>query len=131
MEEKDREIWIEKSRFYLGEDNIFYVTVNGDADETFANAAVEITFKLIKTVEGKVNMLIDLNKAGKPSKAARERGRETFEDEKVGRVALVGLHPVAKVIASFMMGVSKRKNLRFFKTKDEALAWLKVPKGDK
>jgi len=28
-------------------------------------------------------------------------------------------------MASFFMGASKKKDMRFFKTKEEALAWLK------
>jgi len=47
------------------------------------------------------------------------------EYEKTGKVAVFGLHPVARVIASFVMGVSKNKDMRFFKAKEEALAWLK------
>jgi len=70
-------------------------------------------------------MLLDINKAGQVSSGARKIGKETFEDEKVGKVAFVGLHPVARVIASFVMGVTRKKDMRFFKTKEEALAWLK------
>ena len=33
IDEKDREIWVGKSRFYLGEDNIIYETVVGEQDE--------------------------------------------------------------------------------------------------
>ena len=52
-------------------------------------------------------------------------GQEAFEDEKIGKVALFGLHPVARVIASFVMGVTKKEDMRFFRTKEEALAWIK------
>ena len=47
------------------------------------------------------------------------------EDEKLVKIAIFGLNPVARVIASFIMGVAKKKDQRFFKTKEEALAWLK------
>jgi hypothetical protein len=30
-----------------------------------------------------------------------------------------------RVLASFFMGLSKNKNMRFFKAKEEALAWFK------
>ena len=73
---------------------------------------------------GKANLCIDLNKAGMPSSGARKIGRKAFENEKVGKIAIFGLHPVARIIASFVMGVTRKEDLRFFKTKEEALAWL-------
>jgi hypothetical protein len=125
MREKEREVWIGENRLYLGEDDILYETIVGDIDGEIAIAMKEATFKLMNHVKGKLKVLIDINKAGKPSKKARNIFREFTEHEKWGRVAIFGLHPVAKMIASFGMGVSKKKDMRFFKTKEEALAWLK------
>jgi hypothetical protein len=51
--------------------------------------------------------------------------KEIIENERTDRIAIFGLHPVARVIASFIMGVTKKKEMRFFKTKEEALRWLK------
>ena len=125
MEEKDREIWVGESRTYLGEDNILYTTVVGEVDENAAIAIREGHLKFMNMVEGKVNSLIDLNKAGKQPPKARKIGIEMFEHERIGKVALFGLHPVARVIASFVMGVTRKKDIRFFKTREEALAWIK------
>ena len=75
--------------------------------------------------KGKVDVLVDLNKAGQASSKARETFKGMSEDENVGRVAIFGVHPVAKVLASFFMEVSKNRNIRFFKTKEAALEWLK------
>jgi len=133
MEEKEaevrqvseREIWVGESRFCLGEDDILYETIVGKQDEKTVIAALEYHNKFKNMVEGKMKMLLDINKAGQVSSGARKIGKETFEDEKVGKVAFVGFHPVARVIASFVMGVTRKKDMRFFKTKEEALAWLK------
>ena len=133
MEEKEvetkqvseREFWVGESRFYLGEDDILYETIVGKQDEKTIIAALEAHNRFKNMVEGKMKMLIDINKAGQLSSGARKIGRETLEDEKVGKVALFGLHPVARVIASFVMGVTRKKDMRFFKTKEQALAWLK------
>jgi len=121
----EREIWVGESRFFLDEDNILYETVVGEQNERTATEMLKVTNKLQNMVEGKINVLIDLNKAGTPSSGARKLGQEAFEDEKIGKIALFGLHPVARVIASFVMGVSRKKDMRFFKSKEEALAWLK------
>ena len=125
IDDKDREIWVGESRFYLGEDNIIRITIVGELDEETQIGINEAGYKLMNTVEGKVHALIDLNKAGKVSPGARKRQVEISEYEKTAKVALFGLHPVARVVASFFMGVSRKKDMRFFKTREEALAWLK------
>jgi len=125
MEEKDREIWIGEHRLYLGEDNIFYITVVGEIDGKTAAEVAEIDNKFKSMVEGKFNVLADLNKGGKQSTEARKIWKEMTEDDRTGKIAMYGMHPVARVLASFVMGVSRKKDMRFFKTKEEALAWLK------
>ena len=125
MENKDREIWVGKNRLYLGEDNTLYLSIFGEIDEKIEIRMNEASLKLVNMVEGKVNALIDLNKAGKTSPGARMRQKEISKHEKIGKIALFGLHPVARVIAAFVMGRSRNKDMRFFKTKEEALAWLK------
>ena len=125
MDEKDREIWVGKNRLYLGEDNTLYISDVGKIDEKIAILCKNAAFKLSSMVEGKVNVFIDINQSGKQSSETRKVWKEFSEHEKFGKIALFGMHPVARVIASFVMGATKKKNMRFFKTKEEALAWLK------
>ena len=125
MKEKDREIWVGENRIYLGEDNIVRLTILGEVDEETEIGINEACYKFMNMVEGKMHALIDLNRAGKTSPGARKRQKEISEHEKTGKVALFGLHPVARVVASFVMGISKNQDMRFFKTEEEALAWLK------
>ena len=121
----ERELWVGKSRFYLDEDNIIYSTIIGDTDSEMAIAFDEATLKLMNMVEGKVNVFVDNDKARKPSAVARKIMQGFIMHEKYGKLAIFGLHPVARVLASFFMGYSKKKDMRFFNSKDEALAWLK------
>lgn len=73
MEEKDnREIWIGEDRFYLGENNILYETIVGEIDEKTALASKEATIKMRSKVEGRLNILIDVTRAGKPTPEARK-----------------------------------------------------------
>lgn len=125
MSEKDKEMWLGESRFYLGDDNILYIDVVGELTDDMAEPLKEGALKLMNMVPGKVNVLADLNKVGIPSAKVREKGMEAAEYEKAGKVALFGMHAVARVIASFWIGLAKKKEIRFFKTKEEALAWLK------
>ena len=121
----EREMWVGESRFYLGEDNILYETVIGEQNARMATEMRKVTNKLLNMVEGKTDVLIDLNKAGTPSSEARKIGQEAFENEKIEKVALFGLHPIARVIASFVIGITRKKDMRFFKTREVALTWLK------
>ncbi len=126
IEEKDREIIIDAGRLYLGEANMLYITpFEGDMDEKLAIESSRAALRLQNMIEGKVNALIDLNKVGKQSSGARKVWKEWSDNEKTGKIAFIGLHPVAQVLAAFVMGVPRSKDNRFFKTKEEALAWLK------
>ncbi len=125
MGEKERESWVGENRLYLGEDNIIRITIVGELDEEAQTSINDAGYELMNMVEGKMHALIDLNRAGKTSPGARKRQVEISEYEKTEKVALFGLHPVARVIASFFMGISQNQNMRFFKTEEEALTWLK------
>ncbi len=121
----EREIWVGENKLYLGEDNILDITNVGEIDEKTAIAMKEALLKLMNMVEGKVHTLTDLNKAGKQSLKARKIKQEISESSKTGKLAVFGSHPVARVIASFIMGVTRKKDMRFFKTEEEAIVWLK------
>ena len=125
MDKNGREVWVGENRLYLDEDDILNVIMIGEADTKIALGINESYQKILTKFEGKMNIIIDLNKADKGSPEARKVWKKMTENEKTGRVAFFGLHPVARVLASFAMGVSKNKDMRFFKTKEEALAWLK------
>jgi hypothetical protein len=125
MRKKKREFWVGENRFYLGEDNIFYVTQSGNIDDKIAINVKEKISILLSSIEGKVNWLVDLNASGKQSPQARTFQREITEHEKTRKCVLLGVHPVARVIAAFSIGISQNKDLRFFKAREEALTWLK------
>lgn len=125
MEDKDREIWVGENRLYLGEDNILHVIRVGEVDKEASTEITTSALKIANLVDGKVKILTDLNRAGKSSSEARKVYQKMLEHEKFNKVALWGLHSMARVIASFAMGVTKKRDIHFFKTKEEALAWLK------
>ncbi len=125
MEEKDREIWVGENKVYLGEDNLIYINACKGVDRKAAILIKDAVLKLANMVEGKVSYLVDLNKAGKPSVEARRIFKELVENKKIAKVAYFGMYPIARVIAAFAIGFSQKKDMRFFKTKEEALAWLK------
>jgi len=119
------EVQIGESRVYLSEEGIMNVDVVGRIDERISNRLKELGQEFSDMVGKKLHMLVDLNKAGIPSTGARRVFQKELKDERYRKVAFWGLHPVARVIASFVMGVSRKKDMRFFKSREEALVWLK------
>ena len=125
MEKKVKEIVVGEHRFYLGEDNIIYVTIVGELNEKNTIAMRNIFYSLLSKVDGKVKVFADNNRSKKPTAEARKIFKEMTEHEKVGKIAILGLHPVARMLAAFITGLSRNKDIQVFKTKKEALAWLK------
>jgi len=125
LAEKDREIWVGGNRIYLGEDNILDIINVGEIDEKTAIAIKEAIQKLMNMVEGTVHTLTDLTRAGKTTPEARKVFNTLIEHGIQGKTAYLGMNPVARVLAYFVMGSSRKEDMRFFKTREEALAWLK------
>ena len=119
------EVQIGKSRVYLSEEGIMNIDVIGRIDERISNRLKELGQEFSDMIGKKLHIIVDLNKTGIPSTGARRVFQEELKGERYGKVALFGLHPVARVIGSFVMGVSRKKDMHFFKTREEALAWLK------
>ena len=125
MENNNREILAGQNRIYLGEDNILYYVNIGEIDEELAHESCEAMLKLRDMGEGTVHFLIDLNKGGKTSAKARKIFQDFTQKNVHGKLALCGMHPIARVLASFFMGITQKEDMRFFKTKEEALDWLR------
>lgn len=124
MHLNEREFVVEENRAFLDENNIQNLILVGDTDEFVTKELVHGLKKISRNVEGKVHTLVDLNRAGKASTEMRKVGRQLIEEERTGKVALYGLHPVARVLASFIIGLTQKSDIRFFKTREEAYTWL-------
>ena len=120
----ETEIWVGDNKTSLIEGNIIYVITCGEQTTEIAIAQTEVNQKISSMINGEINFLIDLNKCGKNSSEARLLWKQIPAQENNKKIALFGLHPVAKLIASFVMGMTKSNKERFFSTKEQALAWL-------
>jgi hypothetical protein len=120
----EKEFWIGDNKTVISDPNIIHVTVVGEQTDEIARLQRELFQKIFERTEGQVSYLIDLNRSGKNSPGARDTWKELNSHKKVYKDAVFGMNPVARVIASFVMGLSARKNQGFFKTESEALAWL-------
>lgn len=113
-----------ENKLTLIEGNIINVIAQGEQTKEIALGQKNICNMLSKGLKGKISYLIDLNKCGKNSPEARQIWKEFSENENTHKVATFGLNPVSRVIASFVMGTLKKGDLRFFKTKEDALTWI-------
>jgi len=120
----EKEFIVGGNRSSIIGDNIIHVVASGEQTSELARLQFEMDSKLASLIDGKVNYLIDLNKAGKNSPEARSIWTRITENENTNKVAIYGLNPVARVLASFVMGVTKKKDFRFFMTKEDALNWI-------
>jgi|WetSurMetagenome_2_1015567.scaffolds.fasta_scaffold46694_3 hypothetical protein len=119
------DFWVGANKTMLIDENIIYVVAYGPQDVNQANAHIDAHKKFVGLAKGPVNYMIDLNNAGKSTAEARKVWKYLSEREDTYKVALVGNHPVARVLAHFVMVVVQKNNLRFFKTEEEAILWLK------
>lgn len=113
-----------ENKISLIEGNIIHVIAQGEQTTEIALNYKKICEMLSANLEGKINYLINLNKCGKNSSEAREIWKELSELETTNKVATYGLNPVSRVIASFVIGNLEKGDMRFFKTKEEALSWI-------
>ena len=117
---------IGNSTFFAGEDGIVYVVLTGEINGKLAAEMAEIIKKYAcGRVDGKINILCDMNKAGQSSYEAREIYRGIMKNDIINKAAMFGLHTVAKMLASFIIAYLNLKIARFFRNKEEAILWLK------
>ena len=122
----EREFWLGESSVYLGEDNIAYVNAVGKVDDELAAQIKEMALQLLDIAGTELSFLIDINRAGKSTPEARRMFQALATHEKIRKVATYGIHPVARIVATFGLGKDfTMKYHRFFKNREEALAWLK------
>ena len=107
------------------DDNILYIESVGEQTDELANVIRAQYKRIYSLFPGKVKQLVNINKSGKSTIAARDMYKEMSRDELTEKMAVYGAHPVARVLAAFVIGVSGMKETRFFKTEEEALGWLK------
>lgn len=120
----ENEITINESKIGLVNDNIIYIIAVGFVDEELAKVGERIVCEFLEKTNKNTNILVNLTNAGQPSSKAIRIYLRVSEMAAIKKIAMFGISAVAKVLGSFMIRLSKKKNFQFFKTKEEALAWL-------
>ncbi len=120
----DTDYCIGLSQVSLTAENIVYVWAVGPQTSETALAHIDLYRQLYQEINKPLNFIIDLNEAGKNSPEARKAWKDVAEDVITCKVALVGIHPVARVLAGFVMSITGAAKIQFFSTRDRAIRWL-------
>lgn len=120
----EAETIIGQGKVFIDENKIIHAIPVGDIDGATAAAFVASINRYMNGIGKNASGIVDLNKCGKQTTEARQIFKTLNDNENVGRLAFLGFHPVAKVLANFAITFSKNRNIHFFTTEEEALAWL-------
>lgn len=120
----ENEYSVGTNKTFLIENNIIFTIASGEQTDELATKQKEVCNLLSKQIDGGLFYLIDVNACGKNSPVARKIWHQLSEEEKTVGVAVFGIHPVAKVIAAFVIGLSRKNNMKFFRTKQESMDWI-------
>lgn len=121
MENKDKfKIWTKKDGIVMVK--IWETKWDKKGAERFTKAMSEVLDK----IEGKAKILGDATNAKfGPTSKARKIYTGFLKSSKIGKAAVFGLTPRNRIIVSFMLTASQKKDFKVFSTKKEALKWLK------
>lgn len=120
----EQEFTIGENRIVLLDNSTIYIEAIGEQTDDHAREILKLYQKLYSELPGKINQLVNLNRSGKSSPKARQVYEEMNNHERTYKVAVYGIHPVARVLAAFVTGLTEKKNIEFFTNKEEAMAWL-------
>lgn len=111
--------------FYMDEEHILHITTVGGINEDIAFKAKDLIIDVLKNRSYCVNILADLNKIGQDSPQANKIWKELGALNNTGKIAFTGLHLVAQLFATFLMARHRKKHMKFFRDKNDALNWLR------
>ena len=120
----------EKSTIWQGKDGIIYIEVPKGISEQDIYKLIDEAENFLKVLSGQAKILVDTSEAtvfrsaGFRKKAAKKM-KEITQGPGFKKAALVGEDIGRRTIVSFVVAAAGIKNVKIFKTKEEALRWLK------
>lgn len=121
----DKEFIVGETIIKIRDDGIVYIEAHGIQNVEIARQHIDYYNKFGIISDKYPYYLINLNEAGKATTGARKIWRTMGDMPSVKKVAFYGLHSVARVLASFIIGLSQKASTYFFSTEEEAINWLK------
>jgi len=112
----------------MRDDGILQITYVGDMGEEETGAFLKDNMRFLEaaTEAEPLHMLADTSQGGKFCAAYRKALAGLMNDPRTGKVATVGATRYNQVLGGFLLKATGRDNIRFFKSAEEGLAWLKA-----
>jgi len=116
--------------FWDDENKIGRIFVSGEIDIELTKKIIEGGKKIQKkhcSENEKMKWLVNADKVTKPvlSLRVREIMSEAIKFIGAGKIAIIGTSVIIKTVMIFIMAAAGQKKFKYFKTKEEALKWLK------
>jgi anti-anti-sigma regulatory factor len=104
-------------------DNVLFIT---EQENPTTESSAQMTIDVLKAIKehGITKALIDLSKTSTPSSGARKNIVNMFKKSRLDKISLFGTSTPIRVVAGFIMRAAGMENVQFFKTEEEAVAWL-------
>ena len=124
------------SRFEeIGKDTIV-IEFSGDLDcdqcvqalDEFNENVDRVIIRKARENGGKINVLVDVSGFGKFNDAAVGTLMRSVDRTKgyENRIAVCGANPLIKKLTNVLLSLTRHDDVKFFSTKEEALAWIKA-----
>lgn len=117
------------NRVFLDEAGFIRVIFEGDLNYDSVERVTQQLEPLISAFHQQNKpalVLIDITKVGKQDSGARKAGQEGLKRLKYDKFAICGGDFFVRNIAGILVkGIGKTDTVKFFKTQDEAIGWLK------
>jgi hypothetical protein len=118
-----------QNKAILHPDDIIELIVAGDQDYESIMHLYEEAKPLLGQLqtEGKPLLgLVNLEKEGKPGVTSNKAAMELLEKITYDKLAMYAA-PISEIAKMIILAMGKDENTKVFKTREEALAWLKEP----
>ena len=114
------------------QENLCFMVIKGTQAKDDANEFESKVIDVFKkspdsyTALKNANVLVDCLRMIKVEHEARKIYTKLATEFSNSRLAVFGTKVLARVIIGFILTASRRKNIKFFETKKQALSWLRI-----
>ena len=86
---------------------------------------IKVHYEEADSIGKQLHIYVDTSQFEKLSVEGRRTFSKMNQDNRLGRIASTGGNRILNTLARFIMIASKRNNIRYFSSEEEALDWLK------
>ncbi len=118
-----REVFVRETKVYR-ENQRICIQVKGDVDELSALKTKEAVLKIMASIAGEVDLLIDMKLAGNQTIEAKNIFSSLNDMGQTRKTALIGSGFATRITNQLIMAFPHKKNIGIFKTSQGALNWF-------